>query len=265
MKRILYLVALALVACGVAVGWFTFNEELFGSVFFLAITIGYVVYHRKADEKAREKNGIWAIGILVAGVILYVRALHPYFANHMQAVLVQAQAQAAADAEKQHEDRLAWQKAHPAEYAAQLAKARALAGAQRRQEAEAARLAAAASRQAAEVAQQEQAESDRQAAAQQQAASTEAQDFMVGQASELIKGAVVAPDGDNIYVTVDADAWNAFSNQDQTLVLRLLVWKWHAEQVRAGNAGYGGLFLNDLNGTQLVNTQCNDPRVGGCT
>jgi len=112
------------------------------------------------------KGCLAIVGILIVlGIfIATIQGLHQHFADHADAIVaaqnaaqaaVQAQATAEANARREaearanHERRLEWQKAHPQEYAQQLAQQRAAAAeAQRQAEAAAAQKAAEQQRQA---------------------------------------------------------------------------------------------------------------------
>jgi len=143
LKKYGWLVAVLLL---LVITWFVYNETLFAWVFFLSIVTGFILHTRKtmftlnnrepSGEQAKKSvTRIWA-GIFVFGSIFYVAALHPHFGTHAQAIAndeaaqaqtarAQQQAQARRAAYQQHLQRVAWQRAHPAEYAARLATARA--------------------------------------------------------------------------------------------------------------------------------------------
>jgi flagellar biosynthesis GTPase FlhF len=188
-----------------------------------------------------------------------IARLHNHFAEHPAQVAATqeadqerlAQAQEANQERLAHEKRLAWQQAHPAEYARQRAEARAAA--QRREQQERAEQKVLAAQQAAKAAE----DRKQRAAAQAQSANAEGEEQ--SEVSSAIPSTALVQSSyilnSYLMLVVDRDAWDAMSRQDRKLFFNQVkpIWDSIYAKNHSGSAEGTNVILFDLNG-ELVAT-----------
>ena len=202
------------------------------------------------------KNGFGCglTALIVMGVLFIVgiKQMHNHFAEHATQV---ATAQEADRERAAHEQRLAWQRAHPAQYARQKAEARAEARRVEQQHIAQQREAL-----AAEAAAKEAEQRRGRVAANAESASEEAEQSEVS--ADIPSGALVQSftiRNSSLALVVDRDVWDAMSRQDRKLFCSQVnpLWDGIYAKNHSGSTKDTNVMLFDLNG-ELVTS------VGAC-
>ena len=210
-------------------------------------------------------NRVTLVAIVIVGLFFFlvIARLHDHFAEHAaQVAAAQAEDQQRrtetqeADRERvAHEERLAWQRAHPVEYARQEAQARADARRLEQQHIAQERKALAAAVAAKATEQRKEQE-----AASAQSASEEAEQSEVSAdipSSALVQSFTIS--NSSLALVIDRDVWDAMSRQDRKLFCGQVnpIWSSIFAKHHAGSTEDTNVMLFDLNG-ELVTS------VGAC-
>lgn len=211
--------------------------------------------------KTKLPAGPTTIGLILFVIMLFW--MHRHFSDHAFQVAQYGQEQQEQAAQQEHaqqarathENRLAWQKTHPAEYARQKAEARAEARRIEQQHIAQKRKALAAA-----VAAKEAKQAKERAAANARSASEEAEQSEVSAdipGSALVQSFTISDS--TLALVVDHDVWDAMSRQDKKLFCGQVnpIWSNIYAKNHSGSSQDTNVMLFDLNGEPVTS-------VGAC-